>query len=180
MRSLVNAQPYDLEISGANGGDSGVVTHTFCDPMNVNSTGLSTQLTAIVGSGIHSGVRFEAMQGPPGQFASLIVGSEASEPGIPLGQGRFCLSTDPGEAFGRYNVSGSELNSIGRFDANGVYQNLVGTSQAGAGFDVPTDLPNFAIPILAGQSWHFQMWTRDIGGQSNWSNRVSVLFQTLP
>ncbi len=171
---------YDLEVTGANACGGVPVVTTFCDPMDPNSSGLPLQLDAVWGTGVHSGIRLEADQGPVGQFASLIVGNAFTEPGVMLGQGRFCLGQAAGQQFGRYNVAGTDMNSIGQFDADGRFANLVGTSYTQYGFDVPTMLPNFGSSIQVGSTWHFQMWSRDVGGQSNWSNGVSVQFTSLP
>ena len=72
------------------------------------------------------------------------------------------------------------MNSLGQFDAQGVFQNLAGTSTAGAGFSVPLEVPSMQRTIQAGETWHFQMWYRDGGGQSNFTDGVSVDFLLLP
>ena len=152
----------------------------FCDPMDVNSTGLSTQLsgmmTALGGSGLH----LEAVNGPASEFGYFLVGTAVDDPGIVISNGRLCLSITGGNVFGRYNVSGGPLNSIGSFDASGVMQNLVGTSSVGSGFDVPSSVPIPGSPMItAGSTWHFQLWHRDTPagmGASTFSNGLSVTF----
>ncbi len=156
--------------------DPPAVGTPFCDPMNVNSTGASTTLsgTPIAGG---SGLHLEATQGPPTEFGYFLVGTGVDDPGITISQGRLCLSGTGGNFFGRYNVSGGALNSVGQFDAAGVMQNQVGTSAVGSGYDVPLELPFAGSPtILAGDTWHFQLWHREAAGESNFSNGLSVTF----
>ncbi|MDF1836446.1 MAG: hypothetical protein P1V35_01135 [Planctomycetota bacterium] len=171
---------YDMTIAGANGCDGLPGVSTFCDPMDVNSTGIPTVLTATGGTGIHSGVRLEATQGSPNQFAMMLIGTGATNPGLAIGQGRLCLDTQSGNRFGRYNIHGTAMNSSGRFDANGVLQNLAGTSITGSGFDVPKWIPAINQVLRSGETWHFQLWHREPNGTSNFSNGVTVSFQTLP
>ncbi len=167
--------PYDLGVLGSIP-CPGTNTTTFCDPAMPNSTGQSTAMTASFGSSAGSGLHIECTSGPPGQFAYVLMGSSFSEPGLPFGQGFFCLSTAPGNLIARYNVSGGSLNSTGFFDASGVLTNLSGTSTIGTGFDVPTLIPNGGQMIFASESWSFQLWHRDLMGQSNFSNGVTATF----
>ncbi|HPF14826.1 MAG TPA: M12 family metallo-peptidase [Planctomycetota bacterium] len=147
---------------------------TFCDPMDSNSTGEPTVMFAIaVGGGP---IQLEAIHGPPGQFASVLVGTGVDDPGVVLGSGRFCLALQTPNYFGRYNIFGGALNSIGIFDADGVYRNLVGTSQGGHGYLV-SSLPFVANPnIQLGDTWHFQLWHRENAGGSNFSNGLTHTF----
>ncbi|HRV82677.1 MAG TPA: hypothetical protein P5218_14675, partial [Planctomycetota bacterium] len=123
-----------------------------------------------------SGLHLEANQGPPTQFGYFLVGTAVSDPGLVVSQGRLCLSVVGGNSFGRYNVPGA-LNSVGQFDAGGVLQNFVSTSTVGSGYDVPVTVPIAGSPqIMAGQTWHFQLWHREDAGFSNFSNGLSVTF----
>ena len=150
---------------------------TFCDPADNNSTGLPTVLTATLGSGTGSGVHLEASQGPPGQFGYVLVGTKSTEVGLAIGSGHLCLESASPQQIGRYNVGGGALDSIGVFDGAGVLQNLVGTSTVGTGFDVPNTIPFASSPMIsAGDTWHFQLWHRENGGDSNFSNGVSATF----
>ncbi len=152
----------------------GPIYTPFCDPADLNSTGFPTVLTGVImssppGTGLH----LEATQGPPGQFGYFVVGTAFAEPGIPIGQGHLCVSG----AIGRYNVAGGSLNSTSFFNAAGVLQNNVGTSSVGTGFDVPNTVPISGSPmIMGGETWHFQLWHRENGGTSNFSNGFSVTF----
>ncbi len=147
-----------------------------CDaPINI-STGLPALLSRAFSIGSGSGLRLDAHQGPPNQFGYFLIGSSSTISGIMIGQGRLCLSTHSPDTIGRYNVTGSSLNSIGVFNAAGALQNLAGTSSTGIGFDVPAILPNSAGTIAPGSYWHFQLWHRDLGGQSNFSDTLRVIF----
>ena len=149
----------------------------FCDPMDVNSTGQSTQLTGTTADLPGLPLHLDAHQGPPTQFGYALVGTSPSDPGAPISQGRLCLGMGLGELIGRYNVAGTPFDSLGQFNSLGEFENLSGTSTTGFGFDVPSTLPLPGNPtILAGETWYFQLWHREDGGQSNFSNGLAVTF----
>ena len=151
----------------------------FCNPMDPNSTGLPTQLRARNLPDVQN-VHLEATQGPPFQFGYFLVGSGFSEPGITVGNGRLCLSVSGTNTIGRYNAAGTDRNSLGIFSPAGRLINLSNTSEISSGFDVPNQLPLAGGPsILAGSTWHFQLWHRDIIANQQvfqFSNGVSVNF----
>ena len=94
--------------------------------------------------------------------------------GIRAGQisdGLLCL----GSPIGRYNAgAGAARNSLGQFQ-QGTFVNLSGTAIFGYGFDVPASLPGpINGSIQPGQAWHFQLWYRDVGGVSNFTNGVTA------
>ncbi|MDF1838814.1 MAG: hypothetical protein P1V35_13170, partial [Planctomycetota bacterium] len=149
---------------------------TFCDPMEPNSTGESTTLSAFWTAVGFTGLHLEVGSGPPGEFGYFLIGSGRDFQGIAIGQGRLCLGTGIGDSIGRYNVAGSILQSIGQFNAAGELENLSGTSHFGTGYDVPYAIPNQVQTIQPGETWHFQMWHREAGGSSNFSNALSVTF----
>ncbi len=167
---------YDMIITGSTAcGNVGVGT-PFCDPMDINSTGLPTTLTGNFTAPSGSGLHLESAQGPPGEFGYFLIGTGVSDPGIVISNGRLCLAVTGGNQFGRYNATGT-LNSVGQYDAAGIMQNFVGTSSVGSGFDVPLTVPITGSPqIMAGESWHFQLWHREAGGASNFSNGLTVTF----
>ncbi len=175
---FLNAE-MEMAVQVAAGADPGVGT-PFCDPMDVNSTGMSTQMTASMSAPGGSGLHLEAVNGPVSEFGYFLVGTAPDDPGLVISNGRLCLSITGGNVFGRYNVTGGSFNSIGAFDASGVMQNLVGTSSVGSGYDVPSTVPIPGSPtISAGSTWHFQLWHRDTpagAGASNFSNGLSVMF----
>ncbi|MFT4649003.1 MAG: hypothetical protein ACI9X4_002237 [Glaciecola sp.] len=151
---------------------------TVCTPLP-NSTGVPTLLTGTMGSGVGSGLHLEATQGPPTQFGFFLVGTGLDSPGLFIGSGVLCLSVTSPNLISRYTGPAANQFSICIFDAFGVMQNLSGTatSSGGTGFDVPTATP---IPIggtiNAGDTYHFQLWHRDIPTTSNFSNAITVTF----
>ncbi len=154
-------------------------TSPFCDPNSNNSTGLPTRLAGAQGGSVGSGLHLEASQGPSDQFAYFLVGTAPSASGLTLpgNNGFLCLALGGGQAIGHYKVAGTQFNSLGRFDSAGALQNMVGTSTIGTGYDVPASVPIAGSPpIMAGQTWHFQLWHRENAGQSNFSNGLSVTF----
>ncbi|MDF1837666.1 MAG: hypothetical protein P1V35_07355 [Planctomycetota bacterium] len=168
---------YDLILSGLVAPGTSQIGPVFCNPMDANSTGVPTRLGGHWGSGVGSDLHLDATSGPPNQIGYVLVGSSAAVPGIPISQGRLCMGTQSTDVLGRYNVDGGPHISVGMFDANGVLQNLVGTSASGSGFDVPSTLPIAGFPtIVSGSTWHFQLWHRENGGASNFSNGLSVTF----
>ncbi|HRV80905.1 MAG: hypothetical protein H6830_06700 [Planctomycetes bacterium] len=149
----------------------------FCDPANPNSTGFPVELSATGNPGTGAGLHLDGISGPPNQFAYFLVGTAAQDPGTTISQGELCLSLSGGNSLGRYNLLGTDRNSLGQFDAAGNLQNLVGTSQTGYGFDIPTILPLLGSPtIQSGSTYHFQLWYRESGGVSNFSNGLSLSF----
>ncbi|MCB9913069.1 MAG: hypothetical protein H6827_08755 [Planctomycetes bacterium] len=150
----------------------------FCDPADLNSTGLPAEISANFGSGVGSGLHLEATQGVPGEFGYFLIGTGVTDPGLPISDGHLCLAISGVDAYGRYNVIGGDLDSIGQFDTSGILQNNSNTSTTGSGYDVPLDIP---IPgyvmILSGETWNFQLWYRDDNtGISNFSNGLTVQF----
>jgi hypothetical protein len=158
------------------GGGTGT---TFCDPASSNSTGTPALLTGALGSGVGSDLHLELTGGPPGQLAFVLVGTEGTI-GMPISNGQFCLVGTATAQFYNYSVAGTDMNSIGGFDATGTMFNASMTSTTGFGFDVPNTIPDSVpIPIMAGDTWHFQCWYRDTVagvGSSNFSNGLSVTF----
>ena len=153
--------------------DGGGGPALFCSPANVNSTGSAVTLASSDQSG--PGVyHLEAEGGPFDQFGIFLVAAANIPSGIPVSDGLLCLSAP----IGRYSTTaGPGLNSIGKFDAAGVLQNLAGTSTVGSGFDVLAVLPSPpGGVVVSGATWNFQLWYRDVGGASNFSDGISVTF----
>ena len=148
----------------------------FCDPASNNSSGGPAQLTGFGGGGVGSGLHLEVAGGPVGQFGYFLVGTQAMDPGLVISQGELCLAASPITTIGRYNIPGPR-NSTGSFDGTGRLENLSNTAVSGYGFDVPTVLPfPGSQSILAGDTYHFQLWYRDGMGVSNFSNGLTVVF----
>ena len=169
---------YQLHLAGASLCD--LSGFPICDPMDPNSTGMSTTLVGSYDPAATSGLHLEVLHGPPGEFGYLLLGSSWNDPGVVISQGRLCFALTAGNFFVRYTQSGTEANSIGVFDDSGQLMNLAGTSSTGTGFDVPETIPlGSMLVIQRGELWTFQAWHRDSGagvGESNFSNGLVVTF----
>lgn len=171
--SVGTCAPYELQLSGANGPGGpgypgGSATTAFCAPGQVNSTGSAASLAgAWLGGQLLS---LQASSGPDNQFGYFVV-SGSTTAGVSISDGLLCL----GSPIGRYNAgAGAARNSLGQFQ-QGAFVNLSGTATFGYGFDVPASLPGpINGSIQPGQAWHFQLWYRDIGGVSNFTNGVTA------
>ena len=163
-----DANYYGLDVSGITPG--GPPINTYCDPANTNSTGGFVTLSGVSNGGV---LHLDGVGGPVGQFGFMLVSANATG-GVPVSAGSLCL----GAPIGRYNPSaGGALNSLGQFSASGVLVNLVGTSTSGTGFDVPMTLPTPPGGVITpGSTWNFQLWYRDVGGVSNFSNGIEAGF----
>lgn len=153
----------------------------FCDPAQTNTSGAAATLLGMrrlsaAGDLLH----LEVLGGPPGEFGFLIL-SAATAPSIPISQGNLCLSLAAPNQLGYYR-SGVETNSIGRFSPAGQWMNLAGNGNGtlGTGYILPDANPiPGQPPIMAGSTWHFQVWYRDTPfgvGNSNMSTGLSVTF----
>lgn len=143
----------------------------FCQPANPSSVGTPVTLAD---SGPGGGVyHLEATGGPPGEFGIFLVAALSSAP-VAVSAGNLCLAPP----LGRYTqTAGPGLDSIGQFDSAGRLNNLAGTSSVGSGFDVQAVLPSPPGGlILPGSTWCFQLWYRDAGGVSNFSDGLAVTF----
>lgn len=133
---------------------------SYCDPATPNSTGQPSQLTAygtfLAGD---QRVRLACRQLPPHKLALLLVGDGSATSAPPFGIGTLCVS-----------------GNVARYDALHVNTGAAGS----AAFDIDIRALPFtpAIPVLAGQTWNFQVWHRDLAsaGGSNLSNAVAVTF----
>ncbi|MFT5288258.1 MAG: hypothetical protein ACI8QC_004229 [Planctomycetota bacterium] len=143
------------------GGSLGTV---YCSPAPINSSGGSGVITA-TGSDVASGnsLTLTGSNLPDGQFAYFLASRT---------QG---LVTNPGGSQGNLCV----LGTIAHLRAQ------VG-QVSNTEFSIVVDLtnmpepPNFGVTVLAGETWNFQCWHRDIvngSSTSNFTSAVSVLFQ---
>lgn len=155
-----------------------------CTPANPHYLGGSVTLAgSAFGLAGGSGLHIDAAGGPPSEFGFVIMSSDGSA-STNLFQGVLCLGTPQG----RYNPQVAtnqglpQLNSLGQFDGAGVFQNLVGTSVAGSGFDVPSELPFSPAgqTIASGDTYFFQVWYRDQDGgggpSANFSDTIEATF----
>ena len=135
----------------------------YCDPMNPNSAGLFSGITAFGSDeAALNEVTLRASGLPPGGFGMFLNGPA---PGfvsqVPGSQGQLCLS-----------------GQIGRY-VNGVFFTRgQGTGSLVLDLDA-TPTPLGFISLVAGQTYHFQAWYRDAnpGPTSNFTSGLSITFQ---
>ncbi|HPF14296.1 MAG: aryl-sulfate sulfotransferase [Planctomycetes bacterium] len=143
--------------------DGGVVGLAYCNPAEVNSTGVSGTLQA-VGSVVPSenSLTLWAEHLPQGEFGFFLNGTGNSVTPMAGGSaGTLCLS-----------------NSIGRY--NGIAQvfQVGAPGTASLALDLGnTPTPGGPVAVSAGQTWYFQCWYRDTPAMtSNFTNAVEVAF----
>lgn len=136
----------------------------YCDdvqnPMNVADIYIS-------GCALDAGTTVAMSCAPPGQFAYLMLGNGTAVASMPPGAvGDLCLLG--GTCLGRYVLDLGVIDSTGRFEVD------ISDSASGG--------PNFGLPscpgkIHAGETWSFQFWHRQGGGQpSTFSSALTVTF----
>ena len=142
------------------------VTHVlganYCGPANLNSTGQSAVISATGCEAVSANeLAIEASSLPPLQFGLFLASETKGFVPNPGGsQGNLCLA-----------------GNIGRF----VQQ--VQNSGPGGSFSISVDLTDIPTnppqSVMAGQTWNFQAWFRDMnpGPTSNFTDGVSVLFE---
>jgi hypothetical protein len=149
-----------LTITG--GGASGQIGTNYCQPSNANSTGVGATMLA-TGSDVAGGnqLSLRMLDLPPNQFGYFLC--SRTQGFIPLvggGQGNLCIAIP----FGRF---ASQLASSG----------------AGGFIEISVDTLNMPlspiVPILPGETWHFQGWFRDVNpnNTSNLTDGLRILFQ---
>ncbi len=132
----------------------------YCHSAVPNSSGQAAAIHA-VGSNdpTHNWLSLQASDLPPAQFGIFITSQDSG------------FTINPGGSLGHLCLTGS----IGRFNTASQLQ----LSDAGGQAAMEVDLGNVPQPlgpvsVQTGQTWHFQMWYRDIGGTSNFTNAVSI------
>jgi hypothetical protein len=160
-------------INGATLLSCGLTPPVICAPGAPNSTG---QAGTVVASGstqvIDDDLTLEARQLPPGSFAFFITSRTVVPPvSMPGGsQGFLCL----GGSVGRFQ------SQVGPVSAAGVYRISTDVSAGSQRFSLSSfPQPNGTVPVMAGETWSFQCWHRDVAGgaaTSNFSAGVSLTF----
>jgi len=121
------------------------------------------------GCDLGGSIHMMMMGAPMNQFTYLLIGSGNSiiDGSLFGASGNLCLA---GGTIGRYT------KDAGKTDMMGMFVTDISTTATGG--------PNFGIPnsggatILAGQTWNFQYWHRNMGGMpSGFSEAVSINFK---
>ena len=154
---------YSLLILGSGGQCTGVgnLGSLYCSPASTNSTGFPA---SIVGTGsalaFDNDLTLTTTQLPVNQFGYYLCSQSPGMISPPGSMGNLCLG-----------------GSIGRL------QLQVSSSGAGGVIVTPIDLSsmptNPSQPVLAGQTWNFQLWYRDfvLVTTSNFSDALQIQFQ---
>ncbi|MDF1839577.1 MAG: cytochrome c peroxidase, partial [Planctomycetota bacterium] len=137
--------------------------YTYCNDAADNTTGFSASISA-TGSIIASAndLTLHAVNLPENQF-SMFVGGPAQVLVLNPGgsQGNLCVG---GGNFGRIANSLQLSGTIGAISYDLDLQNM------------PTSAAPYTTSITSGMTWNFQSWFRENGGNSNFSNAVSIFF----
>jgi hypothetical protein len=160
-------------INGATLLTCGLTPPVICAPGAPNSTG---QAGTVVASGstqvIDDDLTLEAHQLPPGSFAYFVTSRTVVAP-IPMpggSQGFLCL----GGSIGRFQ------SQVGAVSAAGVYRISTDPGAGAQRFTLTSfPQPNGTVAVMAGETWSFQCWHRDVAGgaaTSNFSEGISLTF----
>lgn len=134
----------------------------YCEPAEANSTGVPATIAGS-GSDVANDNNFSltAASLPPNQFGYFLASETQGFVQNPAGsQGNLCLGSN-----------------IGRFTQQ------IGNSNAAGEFTILVDLSNIPVnpaqAVLAGESWSFQCWYRDVNptATSNFTPGLEVIFQ---
>ena len=142
----------------------GVIGTNYCGPANLNSTGQSAAIEAFGNRFVDlNSVRLTALQLPQQQFGYFL--NSQRKGFVPFAggsQGNLCLAG----SIGRYNRPGEILNS----EAGGTFSLVLDLTD--------TPQPTGSVSIMAGETWNFQAWFRDMnpGPTSNFTDGVSITF----
>lgn len=147
------------------GGAAGLGTR-YCTPGVANSTGTAAGISATGSPFVNDGdVTLHVTELPPDAFAYILASRNQGFVAQPGGsQGNLCLG-----------------GAIGRFVGPGQIQ----SSGAGGSIDLAIDLqlhptPGGLMPVVAGETWHYQCWYRDAIGSvptSNFSDGLAIPYQ---
>jgi hypothetical protein len=146
---------YD-DVSLTPGISGGAIGSGYCSPAVANSTGQPAVIQAF-------GSPFVLPQNQFGYFINSM--SQGFIPGPGGSQGNLCVTGQ----IGRYNpASGFPVLNSGPGGSISLVLDLANTPQ-----------PNGPVAVLAGETWNFQAWYRDLNPTttSNFTNAVSIAFQ---
>ena len=137
----------------------------YCDANPDNSATISISSLDCSQPSIH----VTLSNGPPSQFAYLLIGSGSGSTTNPLGAlGDLCLM---GAQIGRYRQDAALINGAGTMSTD-----ILNANTSGGGGTLPNPLVgNICAPL--GQTWNFQYWHRNAGNPSGFSQALAVTFQ---
>ena len=134
---------------------------TYCSPAVANSTGVPAVITACGSTEADGGYfMLRAADLPPDQFGYFLASATQGFVPNPGGsQGNLCLTG----TIGRF---GKQIQNSGPVGAFTIQVDLT---------NIPTSPPH---TVLAGETWNFQAWFRDVnpGPTSNFTDGIAVSF----
>ena len=127
---------------------------------NVNSTGVTAEISAVGSTGaVLNDVELRVQNLPPLGFVFMITSMTQGFVANPAGsQGNLCVSSSVGRYFPPMNSGVQGMVALQLDLAN-------------------TPQPGGAVAIMAGETWNFQAWYRDLGGNNNFSDGLEITFQ---
>ncbi|MCP3919810.1 MAG: hypothetical protein GY711_30105 [bacterium] len=138
--------------------NTGSIGTNYCGPAVPHSAGVSAFITALGSTSASAGgLTLVASRLPHNQFAFFFGGQTQGFDQPAVTSGPICLA-----------------GNIGRF---------TGPGQTGIGPTLVIEVDTSAIPVnppqavVAGETWNFQCWYRNVPALPNFTNGVSVLFQ---
>lgn len=141
------------------------VGYTYCDAVD-NSTGYGASILA-TGSIVASDndVTLHAVNLPAYQFTMFVSGP--SQEFIP----------HPGGSQGNLCVGGGQIGGFGRISNSLQLSGDIGAISYQLDLDnMPISAVPYQMSVTSGMTWNFQSWFREAGGNSNFSNAVSITF----
>ncbi|MEM9379354.1 MAG: SBBP repeat-containing protein [Planctomycetota bacterium] len=143
--------------------DGNLITTRECHPAVANSTGLAGRID---GSGSNfvaaSELRLSASGLPP-HVMTVFLTSRTRD-----------LVSGPGGSDGVLCLGGA----VGRYVGAGQVQSSGSTGSAQLEIDLTqTPTPTGLVDVLAGDTWFFQAWYRDVGASSNFTDSLSIAFR---
>ncbi|MEM9378998.1 MAG: hypothetical protein AAGB93_03535 [Planctomycetota bacterium] len=138
---------------------------SYCDAVP-NSTGAAAEISATGSAAVSANdVTLHATSLPPQSFGFFLTSQDQAFTQTPGGsQGNLCLG-----------------GAVGRFIGPGQIQNSGLVGEISVAIDLSAfPQPNGFVAVAAGETWNFQLWTRDsIGGMptSNFTDGLTIDFQ---
>lgn len=136
----------------------GPIGTNYCGPASLNSAGFSGVISGVGSLDVgDNDVTLTGSDLPMNQFAMFVTSQSTGFVTPPNSSGNLCLS-----------------GNIGR------YKTQIQNSGAGGSVSISVDLTNTPVnppvAVQSGETWHWQLWYRDIGGTSNFTDGLTVTF----
>jgi len=155
-----NNANYDMRIDNVTVIKGDGVGTTYCTA-DANSTGVAGEISGNGSTAVATNdLTLTASNLPVNEFGIFIVGTATNSINVP-NSGMLCV----GGALGRFNQPGQVL----QVDASGAFSLGIDLTQMAT--------PTLPVSVMAGETYYFQAWYRDVGLTSNFTNGLQVDFQ---